>query len=351
VDIFVERLKALADFLSQGVGYIGNTPLSEKSHVPPGLLPIKHCVELALYSAYVKDVDPLSLLIIAPVGSGKTELLKAYAINRGVTFYNDFTSYGVYQLLSQIQAGLVRHVLVGDFVRLLARGKAVVREIVATLNALIEEGVQNIETFFVHFHSPKPVKAGVIAALTTEEWRLRRRQWIRMGFLSRALPVSYVLAPEDKLRGEGLIYEGREAFKPIELKLPSENIDIVVSESRKGDLKRLGRVLAAVNNDETGFRSHRHVIAMAKASALRQGRSKVNEEDISLLKALSVLWLSPYSGDEPSFRIMLMLPAKSTQLVDSLSQLYSPATIYRRLNYLEKLKAIRRIGEEWHPNL
>jgi hypothetical protein len=239
VDIFVERLKALADFLSQGVGYIGNTPLSEKSHVPPGLLPIKHCVELALYSAYVKDVDPLSLLIIAPVGSGKTELLKAYAINRGVTFYNDFTSYGVYQLLSQIQAGLVRHVLVGDFVRLLARGKAVVREIVATLNALIEEGVQNIETFFVHFHSPKPVKAGVIAALTTEEWRLRRRQWIRMGFLSRALPVSYVLAPEDKLRGEGLIYEGREAFKPIELKLPSENIDIVYQNLGKGTLKGL----------------------------------------------------------------------------------------------------------------
>jgi hypothetical protein len=351
VDIFVERLKALADFLSQRVGYIGNTPLSEKSHVPPGLLPIKHCVELALYSAYVKDVDPLSLLVIAPVGSGKTELLKAYNVNRGVTFYNDFTSYGVYQLLSQIQAGLIRHVLLGDFVRLLARGKAVIREIVATLNALIEEGVQNIETFFVHFHSPKPVKAGVIAALTTEEWRLRRRQWIRMGFLSRALPVSYVLAPEDKLRGEGLIYNGEQPFNPIELKLPNETVNVTLTQKSKEALKRLGRVLAAVNNDETGFRSHKHIIAMAKASALRQGRSEVKEEDISLLKALSVLWLSPYSGDEPSFRIMLTLPAKSTQLLDSLSHLYSPATIYRRLNYLEKLKAVRRIGEEWHPNL
>jgi hypothetical protein len=351
VDIFVERPKALAGFLSQRVGYIGNTPLSETNHVPPGLLPVKHCVELALYSAYVKDVDPLSLLIIAPVGSGKTELLKAYAVNKGVAFYNDFTSYGLYQLLAQIQVGLVRHVLVGDFVRLLARGKAVVREIVATLNALIEEGLQNVETFFIHFHSPKPVKAGVIAALTTDEWRLRRKQWIRMGFLSRALPVSYVLAPEDKLRGEGLIYDGEQAFKPVELKLPGENIDVAVPEPRKEDLKRLGRVLAAVNNDEIGFRSHRHVIAMAKASALRQGRGEVNEEDISLLKALSILWLSPYSGDEPSFRIMLTLPAKSTQLVDSLSQLYSPATIYRRLNHLEKLNAIKKVGDEWHLNL
>jgi DNA-binding PadR family transcriptional regulator len=351
VEAFVERLKALANFPSQRVGYISNTPLSETSSVPPGLLPVKHCVELALYSAYVKDVDPLSLLVIAPVGSGKTELLKAYAINRGVTFYNDFTSYGLYQLLSQIQAGLIRHVLVGDFVRLLARGKAVVREIVATLNALIEEGVQNIETFFVHFHSPKPVKAGVIAALTTEEWRIRRKQWIRMGFLSRALPVSYVLAPEDKLRGEGLIYEGEQPFKPIELKLPNETVDVALTQKGKEALKRLGRVLAAVNKDETGFRSHKHVIAMAKASALRERRSEVEEKDISLLKALSVLWLSPYSGDEPSFRIMLTLPAKGSQLVNFLSQLYSPATIYRRLNYLEKLNAIKRVGDEWQPNL
>jgi hypothetical protein len=352
---FAERIKALAVLLSregvsQGYRYAGNTPLSETG-VPPGLLPVKHCVELALFSPYAKGSHPLSLLIIAPAGSGKTELLKAYANNRGVVFYNDFTSYGLYQLLTQVQAGLVRHVLVGDFVRLLARGRAIVREVIATLNALVEEGVQNVETFFVRFHSPKPVKAGVIAALTTDEWRARRDQWIKVGFLSRALPVSYVLAPEDVLRGEGLIYEGKEAFRPIKLKLPSETVDVVIPEPRREELRRLGRVLAAVNCDEPGFRSHKHVIAMARASALREDRSEVAEEDVSLLKALSVLWLSPYTGDEPSFRIMLHLPASTNQLVEALAPLYSRATVYRRLERLRQLKAIRREGGIWTPNL
>jgi hypothetical protein len=348
--VYTARFKDLVAFLSQRYRYIGNTPLSETS-VPPGLLPVKHCIEAALFSSYVKGVEPLSLLIIAPVGSGKTEQLKAYAVNKGVAFYNDFTAYGLYTLLSQIQAGLIRHVLVGDFVRLLARGKAVVREIITTLNALIEEGIQNVETFFVRFHSPNPVKAGVIATLTTDEWRLRRKQWMRYGFLSRALPISYALAPEDTLRGERMIYEGREAFKPIELKLPGEAVDIAIPEPRKRELKRIGRVLAAINRDETGFRSHRHVIAMAKASALHQKRAEVDESDIQLIKALSVLWLSPYSGDEPSFRIMLQIPASTSRLVDALAPLYSRATVYRRLRRLEQLKAVKRIGEEWILNL
>jgi hypothetical protein len=227
----------------------------------------------------------------------------------------------------------------------------VVREIIATLNALVEEGIQNVETFFVRFHSPRPVKAGVVAALTTDEWKARRRQWIRMGFLSRALPASYAMAPEDVLRGEGLIYEGREAFRPVELRLPGEAVDVDVPRPRGEELRRLGRVLAAVNRDGTGFRSHKHVIAMAKASALREGRSEVSKEDVSLLRALSVLWLSPYSGDEPSFRIMLHLPATASELVEALAPLYSRATVYRRLEHLSRLGAIREEGGKWVANL
>jgi hypothetical protein len=318
---------------------------------PPGLLPIAYSVELAIYSGYLQPYDPLSLLIIAPIGSGKTELLKAYSLNKGVALFNDFTAYGLYTLLSQVQAGLVKHVLVADLIRLTMRGPAVWHQILLTLNALIEEGVQRIETFHVRFQSPQPIKAGVIAALTTEEWRLRRKQWIRYGFLSRAVPISYQLAPEDVVRGEESLYRGEKPFKPIQLNLPDKLVAVEVPDKHAEALKRLGRIIAAVNSDETRFRSHRHVLAMAKASAIRCGRTVVSEEDVSLLKALSVLWLSPYSGDEPSFRIMLTLPASTSQIIDALAPLYSRATVYRRLQRLEQLKAVRKKGEEWILNI
>jgi hypothetical protein len=325
-------------------------PSETDKSLPPGLLPIAYSIELALYSDYIDPYDPISLLIIAPVGSGKTELLEAYSVNKGITFFNDFTAYGLYSLLSQIQAGLVRRVFVADLIRLTMRGPAVWHQILLTLNALIEEGIQRVETFHIRFQSPTPVKAGVIAALTTEEWRTRRKQWIRYGFLSRAIPISYHLAPEDILRGEEAIYKGEKPFKPIRVNLPEKPTAVEVPSQHKEALKRLGRVIAVLNRDETRFRSHRHILAMAKSSALRDGRTSVNEEDVKLLKALSILWLSPYSGDEPSFRIMLTLPASTSKIIDTLT-LYSRSTIYRRIQYLERLKAIRRSGEEWILNI
>ena len=321
--------------------------------IAPGLRPAALAIELALYSAYVDDgSEKLSLLIVAPVGSGKTELLRSYAGNRGVALFNDFTAYGLYSLLNQIQAGLIKHVLVADLVRLTMRGPAVWHQILLTLNALIEEGITRVETFHVRFQSAVPVRAGVIAALTTDEWRARRRHWIRYGFLSRAVPISYHLAPEDVLRGEELIYEAREAFEPAKLDLPERPVKIAVPEEHVEPLKRLGRAIAAINRDETRFRSHKHVLAMAKASALRSGRTEVGEEDVRLLKALSVLWLSPFTGDEACFRIVLELPKASAELVDALAPLYSRATVYRRIGYLAECKAIKQGADgRWVPNL
>jgi len=361
-EAYIVTIEALNGLLSKKLFYLTQVCISRDTYssekrlaslreAPPGLLPISYSVELALYSSYVEPYDPLSLLIIAPVGSGKTELIKAYSVNKGTVFYNDFTAFGLTSLLGQIQAGMVKHVMIADLVRLTARGNPVWHQILLTLNSLIEEGITRIDTYHIHFQSLTPIKAGVIAALTTDEWKARRKQWLRFGFLSRAVPISYHLAPEDIQRGEELLYKSEPSFKPIKLKLPDKTVSVTVPEKHKQTLKRLGTIIAAVNRDETRFRSHRHVLAMAKASALREGRTEVSEEDIGLLKALSVLWLSPYSGDEPSFRIMLTLPATTSRIIDALSPLYSPATVYRRLNYLEKLKAIRRLGEEWHLNL
>jgi hypothetical protein len=324
-DAYMARLKTLDGLLSGKLFYLrqvcisSDTCPSEKGYAglreaPPGLLPVAYSVELAIYSAYTLPYDPLSLLIIAPVGSGKTELLKAYAeANKGLCLYNDFTSYGLTSFLGQIQAGIVKHVMIADLVRLTARGNPVWHQILLSLKALIEEGVTRIDTFHIRFQSPTPVRAGVIAALTTDEWKARRKQWIRLGFLSRAVPISYHLAPEDIQRGEEALYKNQPTFKPIPLNLPEKPITVHVPEKLKQTLMKLGRILAAVNRDETRFRSHRHVLAMAKAAALHENRMEVSEEDMSLLKALSVLWLSPYSGDEPSFRIMQLLqPPQAT---------------------------------------
>jgi hypothetical protein len=106
----------------------------------------------------------------------------------------------------------------------------------------------------------------VIAALTTEEWKARRKQWIRYGFLSRAVPISYHLAPEDILRGE-ILYSGERPFRPVRLDLPEKPERVEIPERHREALRRLGRVIAAVNRDETRFRR-------PPRSAAAEGRSR-----------------------------------------------------------------------------
>jgi len=103
-----------------------------------------------------------------------------------------------------------------------------------------------------------------------------RKQWIRLGFLGRAVPVSYRLAPEDILRREERLYRGEAALKPVKLDLLDKPVRVAVPQGHAVALKRLGRVIAAVNQDEMRFRSHRHILVMAKASAIREGREEVS---------------------------------------------------------------------------
>lgn len=126
---------------------------------------------------------------------------------------------------------------------------------------------------------------------------------------------------------------------------------ISLDQKVEDKLKHLGRVIAAVNKDGTRFRSHRHVLGLAKASALRRKHDTVEEDDVNLIRALSVLWISPFTGDEPSFRIILELPKTSSQLVDSISPYYSRPTVYRRIQRLAQLKAIKEERGVWLANI
>ena len=44
---------------------------------------IIHILELALFSAYIKGEQPVSVLVTAPVEAGKTELVLKFAKNEG----------------------------------------------------------------------------------------------------------------------------------------------------------------------------------------------------------------------------------------------------------------------------
>ena len=75
----------------------------------------EYVVELVLKSGYIKNADPLSLIISAPVGSGKTEIINQYRNCQGVLYLSEATAYGIKsKYLETIKSGKIRHIIIGD---------------------------------------------------------------------------------------------------------------------------------------------------------------------------------------------------------------------------------------------
>jgi hypothetical protein len=79
--------------------------------------------KLTAYTAYVKTVPkPNSLIMIAQPESGKTEVMKKFAINKNMAYLSDVTAFGIQRdYLSKIEAGEIRHIIIPDLLKPLSR--------------------------------------------------------------------------------------------------------------------------------------------------------------------------------------------------------------------------------------
>jgi hypothetical protein len=159
-----------------------------------GLDALVDMLRITILTAYVENVaKPNSLLIVAKPESGKTEVMKKFAINRNIAYLNDVTAFGIQRDYSdQIQRGEIRHLMIPDLLKPLSRKASTVNTFVTFLNSLLEEGVLAMSTYATpRMIYAKPIRCGLIAAITSEEFSDRRHKWERLGFLSRMLPFSY----------------------------------------------------------------------------------------------------------------------------------------------------------------
>lgn len=248
------------------------------------LEPLADIVTLTLYTAYILNVaKPNSLLIIAKPESGKTEVLKKFISNKNVAYISDVTAYGIQRdFLPRIETGEVRHIIIPDLIKPLSRKESTVKTFVTMMNSLIEEGVSVVSTYATPLLAyKKPVKCGLITAITSEEFNDHRHRWSSIGFLSRILPFSYSYSMEtvkkvfDSILGLGYLKE-----RDIELKrIPKQ--DRKIKLPRKYAREILPSTATIAQAQQTyGFRLQKQFQALLQASALEKGRGVVNSTDV-----------------------------------------------------------------------
>lgn len=257
--------------------------------------PIETIIKCVLASGKLKDEKPLSLILIAPVECGKTSIIRRYCLKSSNVFYTtDATAYGIIRDTNQLKdfsSGQLTHIVIPDLLTCLGRKQDTVTTFIHFMNALIEEGIVSLSTYAVKLQVTLEVKAGLITAIPPKPFHDKRRHWERIGFLSRALPVSFDYQVSTRIDILSYIKNEKHLEEKIEnLKLPEESRVIKLPFEMAQEIEPYALSLATEHSQYQqvyGFRYQRQLQTLAKAIALLEGKDEVDKQCIQELARLA----------------------------------------------------------------
>lgn len=257
---------------------------------------IEKILKTVLASGKLKDERPLSAFFIAPPECGKTSLFRKYCLKTDNIFYTtDATAYGIIRDSNQLkdfETGRFTHIVIPDLLTCLGRKQSTVTTFIQFMNAFIEEGIVNISTFATNIKERDiEVKVGLITAIPPGPFLDRRRHWERVGFLSRALPISFDYRRSTVVKILTYIQRQEHLKESIEkLELPKKLQTIELSSHMAKMIEPYALSLAVEHSKHQqiyGFRYQRQLQTFAKALAMIEKKKRVDRDCIEELARLA----------------------------------------------------------------
>ena len=162
----------------------------ERDSIP--LLFLNMIIEIVfLHNITDREYGPVNLIFIAKSGIGKSRLLATLRYLDFVYYCEDITPKHLKDFLEKVRDGKKRLLVIPDFNSIIsAHGQKTQHTTLSILRELIH-GITNLAAYGMEFESKFPVKAGVITAMTIDNYSKFRETWKTTGFLNRFIPYSF----------------------------------------------------------------------------------------------------------------------------------------------------------------
>lgn len=180
----------------------------------------KNMIKYSIATAFVKPdkknimFSPVNLLLIASAECGKTRLLNQIKCVKTYTTLDLSPKIITSKIVPLLEKQEIAFLVIPDMIQMMGHKKTTSGSTIGFLNALIEEGIKDSDFYGLEFHLKKPVSAGLITAITTEEFYDNILKWNNIGFLHRILPISYDYSETTVQDIHNIISSG-ELFKEI----------------------------------------------------------------------------------------------------------------------------------------
>jgi hypothetical protein len=244
-------------------------------------------------------------MLIAPPESNKTSILKQFEGIKNAKYTIDLSNKPLTEFLKNASKDKYYHLIIPDFIKIVRHNQFIVNSVIATLNALIEEGVKFSMYYGQEIDLKKNVKCGIITSITPNLFRQQFRAWNDIGFLSRFLTVSYEYSNETRMEIMKLISgDGKESLDETLTKIRKTGQKEIKIGRDIGEAVRLytdeivkklktyhvtvtkGPVQYKIFMDLQGFRLQKQMMLLARCIAFDRGLEEVNYECLGELKTL-----------------------------------------------------------------
>lgn len=251
-----------------------------------GLEKITSFLKLIILSSNIQGERPLSCMIVAPVSSGKTTLVKQFTKNPQILITTDSTAYGIiknYQ--NDLKNGQIRHIIIPDLLNSLAKKKNTADALLLFINASSEDGLFPSKSYGIDI-SQYIAPFGWVLCLTDEGYNKKKKFLDGIGFLSRffILHYKYNLDQINQIICN-IINEENIDIPDIKIKTAKSKVKILGNKKIFEELRVFSTLLCKSDSSQI-IRMQRKLQALAKASALSRGDIKVTYHDLAKIKDL-----------------------------------------------------------------
>ncbi|RLG11107.1 hypothetical protein DRN69_08205, partial [Candidatus Pacearchaeota archaeon] len=236
-----------------------------------GLEKITEILKIVFASGNIDD-KPLSVMLIAPVGSGKTTAIKQFQNNKNILITTDSTAWGILKKYQkELKNGEIRHIVIPDLHSALSRRKTTADQLILFINNSSEDGIFPSKTYGIQiddFIEP----FGWILCLTTEGFKRKYKFLKEVGFINRFFIVKYEYSLEQlKTILNEIIKETTLKIPNLKLKQRRKRCKIEGNKEIFNDLIPYSKLLCRNNNSEI-LRTQRRLQTFLKSNAYLNNR-------------------------------------------------------------------------------
>lgn len=251
-----------------------------------------------LYTAMIKDAVPVSIVLVADSGTGKSKLLQSLQ-GESIHQTDSFTSTGLFDIMQRDNKNDLFWIVTPDMNPTLSRRPGTVTSTVANLLTLTMDGTCRVDdgrSEKLCRHTP----IGFLSGLTPDVYSKQAKKWLSLGLRRRIIPLFYTYTPETEDKLKKLQREDKISASPF----PITSFSIAlkgkpaIDKERALEIQLQGQQLAnnlgleKYYNKGVELWNLRHIVpispietlrTLARANAIRQKRGEVSEVDIEFL--------------------------------------------------------------------